>query len=178
MKTYLENWKIHNNGWCSLAIEINNKWIFKFPRKPENKKWLEKEILFAKQFAKKSNLPVPDVKFEGNNFYGYPKIQGQPLTEKIFKTLDKKTKEKIAKQLANFLNTLHKFDFKWKEKPETRLDLDQKELKPNIKKTLPLLSTKTRKNVEKFFADFWGNKKNFDFPQALIHGDLSSDHIF
>ncbi len=40
------------------------------------------------------------------------------------------------------------------------------------------MSNKTRKNVEKFFTDFWGNKKNFNFPQALIHGDLSSDHIF
>lgn len=100
---------LHDNGDDFLVVEINHEWMFRFPRNEVSRKALEVEKAFLVAFKANSPLPVPDHKYSGNDFVGYPKIRGVLLTVGLFQSLSKRSRERIARQIGHFLSAVHLF---------------------------------------------------------------------
>ena len=172
---HIQSIKVYDETWGNYIFEMNNKWIFKFPRRKESIKWFEKERKILKKFSQISPIPVPDICFEDKDFFGYKKIEGKPFSRKIFDTLNEIQKEKIAEQFASFLDVLHNFEFEKIEKHE----FDFKEFKEVILPAIiPKLSKLTQKNALRFFNNFYTNPRNQKFRNTLIHADLRETNIF
>lgn len=103
--------RILTNGWDNVAIILDNKIIFRFPRKrqiPQFKRELAVNPLLAKRF---SSISIPNYIYTPKDcsFTGYSMLQGKSISPKQFRKFSFEQKKKIAKQLAAFLRELHSF---------------------------------------------------------------------
>ena len=98
-----------SNGWTNLVADINNEWIFRFPRSESFMLILEREQILLDRLREYITLPIPNYEYIGLNtaFVAYRKIPGESLSEDIYLTLSIETRQEIANTLALFLSQLH-----------------------------------------------------------------------
>ncbi|MBD3244904.1 MAG: phosphotransferase [Candidatus Moranbacteria bacterium] len=176
-KEEIKNFKINETGEDNLVIEINNEWIFRFPRdKNSGVFYFEKK--FLPLFSKKSPVPIPDLKYITDDFIGYKKIKGSLLNKNLFQSLNSKEKNEIAKKFGHFLSALHSFPIvkakklgisvswnNWRKKAYNRFK----------KKVAPKLSKQVCDNALNFLDDFFKMK----YKPVVAHGDFyPADHIY
>ena len=103
--------RILTNGWDNVAIILDNKIIFRFPRKRQNPQFKIELALNPFLIKRISSVPIPHYTFipKDKSFVGYTMIQGKSITPERFKKIPLSQKQKIAKQLVNFLHELHRF---------------------------------------------------------------------
>ncbi|MFA6255385.1 MAG: aminoglycoside phosphotransferase family protein [Patescibacteria group bacterium] len=114
----IKSTKIINNGWDFLALEINNKYIFRFPRQQtselidykNNIERMRAEIRVLNGLKNKISLQIPKVKYVGKKFayFGYQKINGQKLSMSIIKKLNDRQYNQLVADVAKFLKEIHK----------------------------------------------------------------------
>lgn len=95
------------SGWDNFVLEINQIYIFRFPKSPNFK--LDKEIKILKRLNGKVTLKIPIYEFIGKQtpYVGYKKIIGQSLSSCTLELLTSKNKNFLAYDVANFLNEFH-----------------------------------------------------------------------
>lgn len=174
----IENVQIHDNGEDSTVLEINGEWMFRFPRHKYGERALEAEKRFLPRFAPMSPLPIPNPRYIGGDFIGYPKIQGVPFTNDLLQALLPTTRRVVARQIGEFLSKLHAFPLSeatamgvqeswggWREKAF-------QSFKENV---APRLSPQARAGSLDFFDRFF----SMECHHVLIHGDFyPPDHVF
>ncbi len=175
-------------GWDNIVLEIDNQYIFRFPRFRESEQHLRKEIMFLPILSRYLRTRVPNYKFvwRGDSEYpywfaGYRKITGTPMTVGGFRKIWIKT---LAKDIAGFLNELHSLSI-----PERGLHgipkytpkdccNARRAVYTKVQRTVyPLLGKEMRGRVETFWHNQLANLANVDFEPVLIHGDLTSRNI-
>jgi hypothetical protein len=104
----VNSYKTIKRGRESLIIEVNDEWIFRFPRSSISQEKIQKRLNFLVSFSKVSPLKIPEPYYIESSFVGYKKIPGQPLSSSALEKLTKKERTNIARQLGLFLKTLHK----------------------------------------------------------------------
>jgi len=99
-------------GWGSAEWEVNEDYVFRFPKRPEIAPGLLKEIRLLPVLA--PNLPLRVPQFEcvwpggppyAGVFVGYHKIPGQQLSPEHIHS----AAPELAQQLGAFLTSLHRF---------------------------------------------------------------------
>ena len=97
-------------GWDFDTYEIDERWIFRFPRRQEYDGRFLAELALLDIIAGKIPVPVPRYTFRGQpselfpyHFGGYPKLAGTQATEV---SLDGPARDMAAGQLADALNYL------------------------------------------------------------------------
>ncbi len=97
-------------GWDHLVAEVNGEWIFRFPRAEGSVANLEREKQLLDYLKTHITLPIPHFHYFGTDtaFVGYRKIQGIPLSGKIYTALDLDMQRNIANTLALFFTQLHR----------------------------------------------------------------------
>lgn len=176
--------KYFAEGWDNYIYEVNNEYLFRFPRRKFAIPFIKTEIhiLPFLQTKKMSNIPIithmgePNQKYP-HPFYGYKKILGKPFT--CFK-LSPNDYQQLAADLGLFLRKLHdvsmngsnhvnlRSDELNRMNPITRTDKFKENL-ASIKRINPIYP------IEK-----WNNlmmesvKKGFitKAPNVIVHGDL------
>lgn len=95
------------DGWDNFVVDVNDEYIFRFPKGYEYKVNLEIKILAY--LKDKISLPIPNIKFIGKSYLytGYKKIQGEKLSREIIDSLSEEERTKLVYDLANFLNEFH-----------------------------------------------------------------------
>jgi hypothetical protein len=86
-KEPIEDYVVINGSYGNVVVEINNNWIFRFSQSKIDIKQLTLEKLFLPQFHKSCILNIPNIKYEGADFIGYKKINGEPFSVDVFNTL-------------------------------------------------------------------------------------------
>lgn len=106
-KFKIESIKSLKSGWCNFVVEINKKYIFRFPKEKNDE--LKTEIKVLKYLNNKITLEIPNYEYLGKDelYVGYKKIIGQPLTLALLNTLNPQVKDKLAFAMANFLYEFH-----------------------------------------------------------------------
>ncbi len=96
-------------GWDNTVIEINNKWIFRFPRRYEMAATLERESSLLKRLDGIVTMPIPQYEIIGKDvaMVGYRKLQGSSLLGPEYRALSIHAKQGIAESLALFLSQMH-----------------------------------------------------------------------
>ncbi|MDD4901462.1 MAG: aminoglycoside phosphotransferase family protein [Patescibacteria group bacterium] len=178
--------KLITKGWDHDVLILDNKLVFRFPKKKLYKNSFHREIKFLREFLKISNLRVPDYIFlaKDKNFGGYEIIKGEELTPQKYSKLSAKQKQKIIMDLAKFVSLLHNIPLKKAEhhgfekcKP-WRQDLKEKQkwFEDEFKVKV---GNKLSKEENVFIENFISHHSNPQyFKPALGHYDLSHDHIF
>jgi len=169
---------VHQSGDDFLVIEINTKWMFRFPRSDASQKAMEKETKFLSEFKTTSPIAVPDYQYLGDQYGGYPKILGKSLSFEVFQGLSEKGKQNVARQLAHFLSAVHNFPIEDAVEigiPEGWDGNHHHSGEVFLEQVAPLLTANARKNsttcMETLLAE--------EFESRVIHGDFYlPDHVF
>ncbi|HEY7358066.1 MAG TPA: phosphotransferase [Ktedonobacterales bacterium] len=186
----VETCRLHLSGWDSVALEVNDTLIFRFPRpnRPEVEEQLEIERALLPELAKALPLPIPQFLYvgdgppgSGRRFVGYRKIDGVELRGG---DLAAAQPERVARQLAEFLSCLHTFPVERAVQlkvPGGSADDWRREYQALYQRVgdgvLPLLEAPVQAKAAALWERFLTDEAHFAFRPALIHRDLSSDHI-
>jgi aminoglycoside 2''-phosphotransferase len=174
----ISNVVVHNNGDDFVVLEINSAWIFRFPRRGISRDALKVEKVFLAKFTHISPLPVPDYQFFGEDFVGYPKIQGASLSLDLFQSLSKQSQHQIARQIGGFLSAVHNFpveDARQMGVTEGWNGWHQKGIQTFREELAPMLTPTARRNalacLDRMLAE--------PFESKVVHGDFAlEDHVF
>ncbi len=161
-------------GWVSDVLEVDGRWIFRFPKTPDVDELIRADIALLPALGEALSMPIPRPQFisEEPLCIGYPKLVGEPIDADASVTL--------ARQLARFLSELHAFPparvvelgipaVDWPVRVQERSD----EFRERV---FPLLEPDERKRSEAMFARL-DELLAEGFDAALVHGDLGPEHI-
>jgi aminoglycoside 2''-phosphotransferase len=100
---------IIETGWDHLVAEINNEWIFRFPRTAGSIPNLEREKKLLDFLDNQLSLSIPQYDFVGKKiaFVGYRKIPGIHLSRQTYLSLTADEQYRVAHTLAIFFTELH-----------------------------------------------------------------------
>jgi aminoglycoside 2''-phosphotransferase len=174
-------------GLDSRAVLAGGSHVFRFPKHPEAGRQLEAEVALLPGLAPRLNLPVPRFEYvgrqEGNGlpFVGYRMIRGVPLDPPRSAALNDQAKDQVFRDLAAFLSALHAFPFDDARRcgvarSDARADVAD-DLDRARAEIAPRVGREVWDFVESLAEGYLGDPANLDVPPALLHADLSSDHV-
>jgi len=170
-------------GDNSKAYIINKNYLFRFPKRKEVKKQLQREIAVLPKIKSSLNLSIPHFEFisQDTNFVGYKMIPGKPFTLETYNCLNKKQQEYVHQSIGNFLFKLHHINLQTLNNCNLEIMNPFEEYSDNFteaeKYIYPHISKNKQKIITLLFSQYLNNPENFNYTPALIHNDFSKDHI-
>lgn len=179
--------KRNENGQNNVVLEVNDEFIFRFPKYREGITQLKRELRLLEWIQGYVSLPIPAPvyvnianKAVGEAFAGYKKIRGEPLWKEAWLGLSESGEERIAGQLARFLADLHRIPVEPPE-PGQPSAVDWSEwhtLHRNIQmKLFPYMSSARQSDVDMHFESFFGTYAGRSVRAAWVHGDFGTSNI-
>jgi len=169
-------------GYDHRVIILDDKHVFRFPKRKAYIKNLKNEISLLQYLDKRVNIPIPKYTHiaKDKSFAGYPMIKGRPMKKKEFDLLSSNEKELVVKQIAIFLSFLHKTPLKIAEQHNVREADTLKMYKELIKNTEKYIFPRISKKNQSLVKDYFEELKNYlKLPnKVLTHGDLYGHNIF
>ncbi|HUF70118.1 MAG TPA: phosphotransferase [Longimicrobiales bacterium] len=174
-------------GYDSTAFDVDNVWVFRFPKRRDVERQLLMEMRLLPLLASDSPLPVPLYRFNGmpsrlfpRHFGGYRKLAGVPA---IGLDADP-VRDRLAPKLASFLSHLHAFPLGHAaDQGIPRLGRDSAIVEARTE-ALEDIGTVARVAPD-LIADAWiealaeapasGNEPYVS--DNLVHGDLAAEHF-
>jgi aminoglycoside phosphotransferase (APT) family kinase protein len=107
-----ESFVLALRGWDSIAVDVGDRAIFKFPRHEAAAARLRKEARLLGAIRPRVAMPVPDMTlFEGPPLFSrHAKLAGDYLTPAAYAAMSATGRERVAGQLARFYAELHALD--------------------------------------------------------------------
>ncbi len=164
-----------DEGWTHIVLEVNGKWIFRFVRDPSNMQ-LSVEQAFLPMFKEHSPLPIPEIRYSGDNYIAYEKIEGVKFSEAIFKRLGRNARTKLAAALGDFLSCLHSVSFEQRHLKPTPFGGGDfwEELWPAA---APRLLPSTRQIAEGYFHRALSGITSAPYRDAVTHSDFGTGNV-
>lgn len=99
-------------GWDSLAVDVDDAWIFKFPREPAAEKALAMEARLLAVIGPAVSLPVPKLELftTPRLFSRHRKLPGEHLLTAQYELLPIADRDHLAVAMAEFFAQLHGLD--------------------------------------------------------------------
>lgn len=178
-------WKKHRvitHGWDHIIIVLDEKIIFRFPKDQDYQDEFQNEIQLLHYLKKKVNVGIPEYNYisKDKSIAGYNMVGGRELTLSRFRKLSASEKDIVAKQLAEFLSTLHATQksiiAKYNVHTENQEQLYKKLVRDTKKLLFPRLQKKDIQRIEEYFAEL-KEALGHNYSNALVHNDLAPDHI-
>lgn len=177
-----------STGQNNDILLINSNLIFRFPKYRSGIKQLKNEVKKLDMIRERVSLSIPNPVYRNLHqnktecvFIGYPKIEGEPLSDRIFNKIDDMNiYRKLAKQLTNFLKELHSIPIDEENNQEIVKIIysEWSGLYEQIQEKLyPYMNKKGIYRTEQHFKKFLGNKAHFDIHPVWIHGDFGTSNI-
>jgi len=173
-------------GWDNDALILDNKIVFRFPKKDVYARRFKGEIELLQYLSTKTNISIPEYCYlpDNRDFGGYMIIPGTELTLEIFTSLTEYQKLTIAEQLGEFLSILHETplkkatetiytetdDYWWSEKHAKNV------IAGLHKKVFPKLNYEEQNWIDQLFQAYLSLP--LTGQKTLTHSDFVDDHIF
>lgn len=99
-------------GFHSLALDADDRLIFKFPKGPEAERALRREARILAAVRPHLSMPVPDLELieDPMLFSRHTKIKGEHLLREHYEKLAPAARERLAEELARFFAEIHALD--------------------------------------------------------------------
>lgn len=99
-------------GFHSLALDADDRLIFKFPKGPEAERALRREARILAAIRPHLTMPVPDLELVETPmlFSRHTKIKGEHLLSEHYDKLSIAARETLAEELARFYAEIHALD--------------------------------------------------------------------
>jgi aminoglycoside 2''-phosphotransferase len=188
---------LEGEGDFSVAFTVNGDWIFRFAKNDEGSRSIECEARLFSMQGPRLALAVPHIEHLGRwgeralRLAGHRKIQGVELDRERLAALAPQEKERAIEDLARFLTELHSFSL------DAAREAGVRECEYPFCRTEEGI---TPGSAAEQYNDALARLKQFpqqrpdmhdyctrlverllqpenSFPPALVHGDLSADHI-
>jgi aminoglycoside 2''-phosphotransferase len=169
-------------GWDHEVIQLDDKYIFRFPSSHEYLPVLRDEVKLLSYLADHTQARIPQYKYVAKDasFAGYDMLPGSELSIEVFNNLNTNEREAVANDIATFLSDLHSIDINelsqfniGLEKPfggyDDVDDLVLKYLKPNV-------SADEYQTINKMLSDI-ASVQVYTQPARLTHGDIAPKHL-
>jgi aminoglycoside 2''-phosphotransferase len=181
----IQSSRINDVGQNNYIVEVNDEWIFRFPKAQVNleESKLEYSVLCA--LGKRLTLTIPTPKYVQltnkvqDSFYAYHKIQGLPLLQGEFNALKDKTK--IAKQIGLFLKDLHSTDTKRHLQPllpEVDAKTRWQDMYNRIRNHLfGYMNASKMTEVTEIFDSILVEVGSAGFEACVVHGDFGPSNL-
>jgi aminoglycoside phosphotransferase (APT) family kinase protein len=101
---------VHQGGWDSVAIDVDDRLIFKFPRNDAASGELVREARMIAALRPRVRLAVPDLQIIGGplTFSRHEKLRGEHLVTAHYNNLPEAARNRLASDLAGFFADLHR----------------------------------------------------------------------
>lgn len=172
----INDYKVISGSYGNTVIEINKKWIFRFSKSEMDIKQLTIEKSFLPQFNKLCSISIPNIEYEGENFIGYKKIEGIPLSPDIYSKISSGKKIEICKSIWIFLTGLHSVEFS--NNNLVAFPYLDDNFWINLWNPIEFkLSETVRKNAFKYFTDYFEQVSKNPIKQTICHADFHPNHL-
>ncbi|MBB4289143.1 aminoglycoside phosphotransferase (APT) family kinase protein [Rhizobium leguminosarum] len=104
--------KLAAKSWDSLAVDVDDTLIFKFPRHPGAERALVKEAALLDIIRPSLSIAVPDMRIHDGPpiFSSHAKLEGEHLIAEDYDALREGDRQHLAEDLARFYAELHVLD--------------------------------------------------------------------
>ncbi|MDZ5695887.1 aminoglycoside phosphotransferase family protein [Chelativorans sp. M5D2P16] len=101
-----------SKGWDSTGVDVDNRWIFKFPRHAEAERALVREARLLAVIRPAVSVPVPELAVQSGPplFSRHEKLQGDHLVTADYDRLEERDRQRLASRIALFYAELHALD--------------------------------------------------------------------
>lgn len=98
-----------SSGWDSIAIDVDDRLVFKFPRNEEARQRLAVEARLLAVIRPAVSMPVPDLTLHRGSllFSRHVKLPGEHLVTAQYEALPEESRRHLAADLALFYAELH-----------------------------------------------------------------------
>lgn len=170
--------ELHEGGDDFLVLEVNREWMFRFPRSPVAAEVMEREKRFLPLFRPLAPLPVPHIERVGRDYLAYRKIKGASLTPEVLAGLSVEERSGIARELGDFLSTLHSYPIREARRiglSEVWGGWEEQACEDFERKVAPLLSRDAERNGIALLREVL----SVECERVVVHGDFHpADHVF
>ncbi|WP_207486063.1 phosphotransferase [Arenibaculum pallidiluteum] len=99
-------------GWHSVAVDVDDQLIFKFPRHDVARAALLKEAALLRIIRRAVRLPVPDLTLHDGPpvFSRHRKLKGGYLLAEVYEGLEEAARARLGAALGGFYRDLHALD--------------------------------------------------------------------
>lgn len=99
-------------GWDSVAVDVDDRLVFKFPRHEAGCGRLMAEATLLAVVRPAMTIPVPDLTFHPGppSFSRHTKLRGEHLLTPRYERLPADARERLARDMALFYAELHRLD--------------------------------------------------------------------
>ncbi len=165
-----------DNGWDSIAFDVDDEWIVRLPRRPEVRADLRKEAALLPLLGRTLPIPVPEVAVLEDTpstfVMVHPKIPGKPLSSSH-------EDPALANEVGGFLAALHEISGAAEAGlPELTtgdwLD-EQVAFVKRCETVIRLLDSSEARRAESMFESYLSSLPELN--PVLIHGDLGPEHV-
>ncbi|MBI3290930.1 phosphotransferase [Candidatus Falkowbacteria bacterium] len=173
--------KYISSGWDFNVFLLDNKYLVRIPKNQDATKRAPIDFCLLKILNNTANfyIPKPIYLNKKNQTAVYKAVTGKMITVNSYKKMTSRSKEKFARDLAEFLLTLHSVPVKKIHRcnlPINGLKHSSRIIYKEISTIRPYLNKMQNLGLD----DFLRKRKSALKPNKLVltHGDLNSDHIF
>ncbi len=183
----LETVELFRAGQNNQLILVNGELIFRFPKYDSGADRLRRELAILRAAGPRLSLATPKYIYynlddrTGRAFAGYRMLPGRPLWPQDFERIgDEGTVERLAEDIATFLQMLHAVPPDTVDIPQTPSDSPAawREIFGRIEEVVfPRLTAEALAWTGEQFDAFLGDGEQFTFDNALRHGDFGSSNM-
>jgi aminoglycoside phosphotransferase (APT) family kinase protein len=103
------NFSLMTLGWDSLAVDVDDQFIFKFPRDEEGEEALIREAALLVRIRPAISMAVPDLTIHHGPplFSRHEKIKGEHLLTADYEQMPEEIRQRLSEELAQFYSELH-----------------------------------------------------------------------
>ncbi len=183
----VESVALAGEGMDNLALTVNDELVFRFPKIEKAAAKVAVEAALLPELQRGLDVRIPCPEFVGTDprtglpFSGYRRIGGVALTPEVLFGLDPAVRAGLFDQIARFVRQLHAFpvdraarlglginDFRADYEGDLRLIRDR---------VHPSLGRRERDYVERLYGGYLADARHFDYEPAVLHADLSPEHV-
>jgi aminoglycoside phosphotransferase (APT) family kinase protein len=175
-------------GWDFEAFDINNRWVFRFPKRKNDCDFLLWEWKLLEEIFSLLPIPVPHYEFRGQPsddfpyyFGGYAKLPGRQAQGL---QLPAAAIPGVAATIGRFLRSLHSINpvlahqiAKEDADGAAAIANGRKEVLEELPLLEAYLGAELCQHCQRFFQDEMNRPEEYTGPGCLVHGDLQAEHI-
>ena len=175
-------YKFIDLGWDHEIIQLDEKYICRFPNSYEYLPMLRYEIDLLTFLATKTKSQIPHYSFIAldHSFGGYEMLPGVPLSPELFNSIGSRAQDIIAKNIADFLTDFHSIDVveltKFNISAEKPFGSDDDIHELALTHLKSNLSTSQYAPIQAMLEDI-DKATKYEQPGRLTHGDIAPKHL-
>ncbi len=174
-------------GEDSVALLVDGETVFRIGKSADIGPAFDREAALLPQLRSLLDLQVPEFIHHGKDsesglpYVAYTLIKGADLTPPLFRALDETAQERVLEQIAAFLDTVNGMSLDVAHDCGIALiDPDGifNELLDRVRYRLyPQMGADGQGYIDQIFERFADRNPNLDQEPALLHADLSAEHM-